>query len=145
MDSNEQCYAYSNDYYTQKLIDLEILPMAQKFILNDMIMLYKIINNLVPVSLPSYIIVRANTRSSNSVSTLGIDPALVCQPIKNIFGRSFFPRSISTWNHLPRETKESESIGTFKTNINTYLWSLVINNSDNSHGNSNLSADTEPE
>ena len=38
---NEQFYVYSNEYYTQKLIDLDILPMAQKFIFNDLIMFYK--------------------------------------------------------------------------------------------------------
>ena len=142
---NEQCYAYSNDYYTQKLIDLDILPMAQKFVFNDMVMLYKIINNLAPVSLPNYIILRHNTRSSINGSTLGIDPELVCHPIKNIFGQSFFPRSISVWNHLSRETKESVSIGTFKANLNAYLWNLVTSTSDNFHGSSSLSSDLEPD
>ncbi|MCP4458353.1 MAG: reverse transcriptase family protein, partial [Cytophagales bacterium] len=130
---NEQSYSYSNDYYTQKLIDLDILPMAQKFVYNDMVMLYKIINNLVPVSLPDYVILRINTRSSANANMLGIDPELVCHPIKNIFGHSFFPRSISTWNHLPKETKESVSIGTFKANLNSYLWNLVTSSSENSH------------
>ncbi len=144
---NEQFYAYSNDYYTQKLIDLDILPMAQKFVFNDMVMLYKIINNIVPVSLPNYITLRENTRSSSNGSTLGIDPELVCHPIKNIFGQSFFPRSISIWNHLSRETKESESIGTFKAKLNSYLWNLVTSNSDNSrdHGSSSVSSDLEPD
>ena len=141
---NEQCYAYSNDYYTQKLIDLDILPMAQKFMFNDMVMLYKIINNLIPVSLPDYIILRDNTRSSTNGNILGIDPELVCHPIKNIFGQSFFPRSISTWNHLSKETKESGSIGTFKTNLSTYLWNLVTSSSDIYHGTSSLSSDFEP-
>ena len=50
---NEQFYSYANEYYTQKLIDLDILPMAQKFILNDMVTFYKIINNLIPLELPS--------------------------------------------------------------------------------------------
>ncbi len=128
---NEQRFSYSNDYYTQKLIDLDILPMAQKFVFNDMVMIYKIINNLIPVSLPNYITIRDNTRSSTNGSILGIDPELVCHPVKNIFGQSFFPRSISVWNHLSRETKESTSIGIFKANVNAYLWNLVTSNSDN--------------
>ncbi len=142
---NEQCYTYSNDYYIQKLIDLDILPMAQKFIFNDMVMLYKIINNLVPVSLPDYIIIRDNTRSSINGNIFGIDPELVCHPINNTFGQSFFPRSISVWNHLSIETKESVSIETFKTNLNAYLWNLVTSSSDNSHSSSIQSSDIEPD
>ena len=117
---NEQFYVYSksNEYYTQKLIDLDILPMAQKFIFNDLIMFYKIMNELVPVGLPSYITLRSNTRSCVNRDTLGIDSQQVCYPIKSVFGQSFFPRCISTWNHLAADIKDSQNIDIFK--LSTY-------------------------
>ena len=138
---NEQFYSYSSEYYTQKLMDLDILPLAQKFVLNDMILFYKILNNQVPVSLPSYITVRSNTRSCRHGSTYGIDMELVSQPIKNVFGRSFFPRCISTWNNLSSEIKESENIDIFKQSIKTYLWDLVINGFEDSWESSDLEPD----
>ena len=138
---NEQFYSYSSEYYIQKLMDLDILPLAQKFVLNDMILFYKILNNQVPVSLPSYITVRSNTRSCRHGSTYGIDMELVSQPIKNVFGRSFFPRCISTWNNLSSETKESENIDIFKQSIKTYLWDLVINGFEDSWESSDLEPD----
>ena len=104
--------------------------MGQKFIFNDMVMFYKILNNLVPVNLPSYITLRSNTRSCSNLSILGIDNEQVCHPIKNIFGRSFFPRCISNWNHLPTQIKELENIDIFKQSIKEYLWGVVLNSYD---------------
>ena len=128
----EQFYTYSKAYYIQKLIDLDILPMAQKFIFNDMIMFYKIINDMVPISLPTYVNFRTNTRSSYHGSTLGIDSESVHHPIRNVFGHSFFPRCISTWNHLPCNVKECENLSLFTSCIKSYLWELVLVGFDNS-------------
>ena len=127
----EQFYVYSNAYYMQKLVDLDILPMAQKFIFTDMVLFYKILNGLVPISLPQYITLRSNTRSSvNNGGTLGIDSDIVHNPIRNVLGRSFFPRSISIWNHLSPAIKESENVNLFKSGIKSYLWNLVLSGYD---------------
>ena len=129
----EQFYVYSNAYYTQKLIDLDILPMAEKFIFNDLVLFYKIINDIVPINLPQYIIFRSNTRSFSSCGNiLGLDSEIVQHPIKNVFGRSFFPRCISLWNHLPADIKASETINIFITGVKSYLWDLVLSSFDNS-------------
>ena len=137
----EQFYNYTKEYYTQQLMDLDILPLAQKFVYNDMVMFYKIMNNLIPVSLPPYIISRSNTRSCTSGRTLGIDSDLVNQPIKNVFGRSFFPRCISTWNHLPMATKTSDNINVFITSVKAYLWDTITRGFDNSFNSSDLEPD----
>lgn len=138
---SEQFCVYSAEYYTQKLIDLDILPFSQKFVFNDMVMFYKIINNLVPVTLPSYVTSRSNTRSSSDGSTLGIDSDLVSNPIKNVFGLSFFPRCIATWNHLPSTTKDSENVDIFRKSIKDHLWNIVANSFDNSWDISDLEPD----
>ena len=128
---SEQFYAYSDAYYLQKLVDLDILPMAQKFVFNDMILFFKTINGLIPVALPSYVILRSNTRSStNNGITFGIDSNIVQNPIKNVFGRSFFPRCISTWNSLAPELKSSENIDIFKAGIKSHLWNIVLGGYD---------------
>ena len=128
---SEQFYAYSDAYYMQKLVDLDILPMAQKFVFNDMVLFFKILTGLIPVALPQYVNFRSNTRSSSSNgSTLGIDSVIVQNPIKNVFGRSFFPRCISTWNSLSPELKASENIINFKAGIKAYLWQSVLGRYD---------------
>lgn len=142
---NEQFYVYSNEYYTQKLIDLDILPMAQKFIFNDLIMFYKIMNELVPVGLPSYITLRSNTRSCVNRDTLGIDSQQVCYPIKSVFGQSFFPRCISTWNHLAADIKVLKIHKTLISSnyllIKKYIWNLVIDGFDDSRNSTDLEPD----
>ena len=128
----EQFYSYSKAYYVQKLVDLDILPMAQKFILNDMILFYKIVNELVQISLPSYINSRTNTRSASLESKLAIDKDSVQHPIKNVFGHSFFPRCISTWNRLPCDVRSCENLGLFTSGIKSYLWKIVLGAFDDS-------------
>ena len=105
--------------------------MAQKFIFNDMTLFYKIVNDMVPISLPTYVNFRTNTRSSSHGGTLAIDRDSVLHPIKNVFSHSFFPRCISTWNHLPCDVKNCENLGHFTSGIKSYLWDLVLGVFDN--------------
>ena len=143
---NEQFYGYSDAYYLQKLVDLDILPMAQKFTFNDMVLFFKIMNGLIPITLPSYVISRSNTRSSsNNGNTLGIDSNLVHNPIKNIFGKSFFPRCISTWNSLSPAIKGSENINIYKARLKLDLWKTALGGYDSDNDTSWESSDIEPD
>ena len=130
----------------QKLVDLDILPMAQKFVFNDMVLFFKIMNGLIPITLPSYVISRSNTRSSsNNGNTLGIDSNFVHNPIRNIFGKSFFPRCISTWNSLSPDLKGSENINIYKTRLKLGLWKIALGSYDSDNDTSWESSDIEPD
>ena len=86
----EQFYSYSEAYYMQKLIDLDILPMAQRFVQNDMILFFKILKGITPIDLPSYVTIRTDTRNATNCITYGIKNEIVHSPIKNFLGHSFF-------------------------------------------------------
>ena len=62
--NSEQFVSYSDEVLFEKEKQLDILPVKLKFIYNDLLMFYKIVNNLVPVSLLSYVIhIRMSTRA----------------------------------------------------------------------------------
>ena len=53
---NGEPYAsYNDDQYYDMQKRLNILPMKEKFIYNDLVLFYKIVNSMIPVSLPGYI------------------------------------------------------------------------------------------
>ena len=53
----EDFSSYSDEEFAQKQRSLNILPVNLKFLYNDLIIFYKIVNGIVPVSLPDYITV----------------------------------------------------------------------------------------
>ncbi|MCP4460829.1 MAG: hypothetical protein GY816_22820, partial [Cytophagales bacterium] len=53
--NGEPFCSYSNDKYAEELRKLKILPMKLKFMYNDLVLFYKIVNKLVPVELPDHI------------------------------------------------------------------------------------------
>ena len=55
--NGEQFASYSEDKYNDLLRKHQILPIKMKFIYNDLVMFYKIVNRLTPVELPDYITV----------------------------------------------------------------------------------------
>ena len=126
----EQFVSYSNDTFYKKQKDLDILPMKLKFIFNDLLIFYKIVNNLVPIDLPSYITrcvpedLRYTRRTApiidhtdSSTFQCSITPS--CEAFKNCF----FYRALHTWNRLPVSVRQVEQISVFKTSLNGYLWS----------------------
>ena len=53
--NGENFASYSNEKYYKELKNLNILPMKLKFIYNDLVLFYKVVNKLVPIEFPSYI------------------------------------------------------------------------------------------
>ena len=50
-----QCFDhYRDEGYFKKQTELQILPIKLKFCLNDLKLLYKILNSLVPINLPEH-------------------------------------------------------------------------------------------
>ena len=141
----EQFYSYSEAYYMQKLIDLDILPMAQRFVQNDLILFFKILKGITPISLPSYVTIRSDTRNAKNCITYGIDNSIAHSPIKNVFGHSFFPRSIASWNSLNPYIKSSSTLATFEKFFTSHLWDVALSNFDSDCDSSWESFDIEPD
>ena len=53
--NSEEAYRYSDEIYTIRCREANILPLQLHFELNDLVFFYKIIYDLIPVSLPAYI------------------------------------------------------------------------------------------
>ena len=110
---SEENFRYSTEQCIHKCKAVDILPLARMFNLNDLFYFRKAINNLVPVSLPTYVhSTRARLRHCH------IDgQSLVC----SIFPRSsqstihssgplsksyFYDRTHLLWNSLPLEIRQ---------------------------------------
>ena len=128
--NGEQFASYSEDKYNELLRKHQILPIKMKFIYNDLVMFYKIVNHLTPVELPDYITVcepenTRFTRHTASVHNSGDNSKFPCsvKPNCDAFKQSFFCRSLNRWNNLPLETRQAKNLISFKALLKNLLWS----------------------
>ena len=126
----DQFRSYSDEEFDQRQQTLNILPIKSKFIYNDLIMFYKIVNGLVPISLPDYITIiqpedSRYTRSNASIHNLTDRSSYQCNvPINNdIFKNSYFCRAIRFWNSVPETVRQTERISLYKPMLLRYIWS----------------------
>ena len=121
---NEQNLSYSQFDYFKKLYDLKIMPLSYKFTFTDLVLFYKICNDLVPITLPDYVIKRTNTRSSDDGILFGLETQYATSS-KSIFTHSFFPRCISHWNTLPIGIRKAANYNEFHSKLVSHIWNSV--------------------
>ncbi len=128
--NGEQFHSYNDSVFYEKQKELKILPIKSKFSYNSLMLFYKVVNNLVPISLPDYIdVAEAGTaRYTRSTAPIieGHDTSTYCSsvvPNCDSFRNSYFYRTMLLWNTLPACVRQSESISMFKNKLNEYLWS----------------------
>ena len=123
--------------YLEKCKLVNILPLSQKFDLNDLIFLHKVLNNLIPVSLPDYIsfyqggsrLRQCHLDSFSLVSS--ITPRLsqnvnFSNKSRNPLSKSFFYRTHILWNTLPLEVRQITSPCLFKSEVIKHLWKELL-------------------
>ena len=110
-----------------------ILPINLKFVYNDLMLFYKIVNNLIPLKLPDYITVcqpedsrytRQNAQIHDMTDVSTYKSSIV--PCTDAFRYSFFYRTMTAWNGLPVDVRQSECISKFKSNLLKHLWTADI-------------------
>ena len=128
--NGEQFVSYTDEKYYEVLRKHNILPMKLKFIYNDLVMFFKIVNKLLPVDFPDYITVcepgnSRFTRSTASIHNSNDTTKFSCsiQPNCDAFKYSFFYRTMLRWNHLPIDIRNAENLGKFKSMLKQALWS----------------------
>ena len=101
-----------------------------RFWLNDLKLLYKIINGLVPIALPDYITFAETTQSRHTRRTAAIiggcdTTTLYCsiRPNCDAFRDGFFYRALKAWNSLPVDIRQAEGVSSFKGKLIDHLWS----------------------
>ena len=127
--SEEELSYSQGEEYIRKCKQVNILPLRQRFILNDLIFLHKIVNELVPTRLPEYL--KWFDGSTRLRSTHLDHRSLVCTitPRRYSFKtieKSFFYRTHSLWNSIPLEIRDIGSPSLFKIRLESYLWESLL-------------------
>ena len=118
---------YNESEYMDKLKSIEILPMKQHFLKYDLLLFFKIIHELVPITMP-HEITKFNPRTRSNTNNLykyqlheNITNA------KRFISNSFFVRTMTQWNRLPDDIRVIENFTSFESAVNDHLWREVTN------------------
>ena len=140
---NEENISYSSaEVYFRKCKEVNILPLTQRFVLTDLVLLHKVINGLVPLTLPSYLNLFSgesrlrfcNLDKLSLVSAIIPATKATKATTSNTFASSFFYRSHLLWNELPFEIRSIQCPIKFKRILKSHLWSKLNINVDSSLG-----------
>ena len=134
----EEAHSYSDELYALRYKQAEILPLQQHFDLNDLLFFHKIVYNIIPVSLPNYIspyddVSRQRASHLDYMSfIINFNTALPLDKVNcsNKFFKSYFYRTVHTWNKLPLSIREIPSHVRFKLKVKDFLRSQVMIDSD---------------
>ena len=114
---SEEGESYSSwSKYISKCKQADLLPLSERFKLNDLLFLHKVINDLIPVELPNYLSFfqgQSRLRSSH-LDSLSLINSITPHSSTNAFAKSFYYRTHCLWNKLPLEIREIESHHLFK-------------------------------
>ena len=92
------------------------ITLAKRREISKLTLMYKIVNKLVPEPLCS-ILRTASTGGNQTYHTRQQFNLTHFRARTELFDDSFFPSTVRLWNQLPLETRNSASIGIFKSNI----------------------------
>ena len=129
----EQHMSYSDQIFLIKQKNLDILPVENKFLFSDLVLFYKIINKLVNIDLPNYVIriepymIKQVTRDTNE-SAKSIDKLkykCCIAPKVDSFKKSYFYRTVVQWNLLPLNVRTIENIDKFEIDLKEHIWLIL--------------------
>ena len=134
--NKEEGCSYSDEFYEFWCKQTDILPLKLHFDLNDTLLFHKIVYNLMPVAMPSYIHPYHGTlklRSSHLdyMSYIFSDATLITLQrtnSNNNFFNSFFYRTVYTWNKLPLDIREISSHIKFKLEARSFFYNKMMQN-----------------
>ena len=127
---NEDFIRYSIDKYFSKCKQIDIPPLQLHFELNDLMFFYKIVRELIPVSLPNYIVPYMGT---SALRSRHLDPLSYVYaadkriPTTSPFFKSYFYMTAHLWNSLPIDIREIQSMIPFKLAARAFLWDKYSN------------------
>ena len=111
-----------NDYsrtssVTSMMESLNLPLLESRRTYNRAIMMFKILNNIVDISIDPTVLV------PNALPTRGHNQRFRQLPVRtNSFGKSFFPDSIKIWNQLPTPIVNCNDLETFKLQLYNYSY-----------------------
>ena len=125
---HEEYSSYSQPTYIQKCRQLKIMPIEDRFDFLDLIFFFKVVKQLIPVTLPSYL---QPFQGQSRLRSCHMDPlcfttSVLPRASSNAFAKNFFFRTHTKWNHIPLVIREIESITEFKSKLSTYMWDRIL-------------------
>ena len=130
-EQNIRYYTYS--IYIRKCRQVNLLPLAKRFELNDLILFHKVIYNLIPLNLPSYLsfYTGGSRLRSSHLDSLSIVSNIQSRTITNSYlKKSFFYRTHTEWNALPFHLREIHVPSLFKIKVIKYFWIHILQDLD---------------
>ena len=132
---NEEPLHYSHDTYLMKCCQARVLPLEKRFDFNDLTLFYKIVNKLIPLSLPPYL----NFFDGYSrLRSCHLDTFSLVSDIKpksnssfsdnktSALNKSYFYRTHLLWNKLPLELRAIINYDKFRNKLIKYMWGEVV-------------------
>ena len=125
--------------YIQKCRQVDLLPISSRFELTELIIFHKILYELYPVKLPSYLsFYNGNSRLRSShfdrlTVISSIHPKSSSYTVTNMSSRSalgntFFYRTHLKWNNLPFDIRNTSDPSKFKDALIKQLWCDISTN-----------------
>ena len=109
--------------YSERLAALDLESLEIRRLRADLVLYYKIINNLVHISrdlLPS-------APGAPIIHTRSVTPRLIHPKFTTFeLDNNFFERCVSCWNYLPETVVKSTSVFSFKNNLSSVDLSLFL-------------------
>ena len=132
--NSEEAYRYPDEIYAIRCREANILPLH--FNLNDLVFFYKIVYDLIPVSLPAYISLyngesRLRSTRMDEMSYAVNDNTVIpldTEHSNSKFFKSFFYRTMHSWNFLPLVIRKSCTLVKFKLEVKNFLWNKLLSN-----------------
>ena len=98
--------------YSERLAVINLDTLELRRLRADLLMYYKILNGLSPLTANEYFTVTVNDRVTRSSDKLLLSKPSIST---NVLENDFFVRRINCWNELPDSVKRASSINVFKS------------------------------
>jgi ribonuclease P/MRP protein subunit RPP40 len=140
--SEEPVHYHSQETYIRKCREARVLPLSKRFDLNDLVLFYRVINELIPLKLPNYLTFFDGQSRLRSCHLDSLSLVSSTKPRTNSFltttqnsslNKSFFYRTHLLWNKLPYDLRAIDSFSKFKSNLIKFLWSELLAPSDDAY------------
>ena len=137
--SEEYIRYNSNITYIQKCRQVNLLPLMKLFALNDLVFFHKIVYELVPVKFPNYLSFFSGTTRLRSSHLDNLSIVSNLQPTRyneSYLRKSFYFRTHTEWNALPKETRQILNPSSFKEALTKHFWNNILDeyNEDSDSG-----------